>query len=119
ICFDSWFPELCRALTLKGAQIICHPANFGGRMSLEIMKVRAMENMVYTVTSNRIGTEENGNISAKFCGESQIISWNGDVLSCADDQDSIFVTEVDPKQALKKSNVMCQDLLYELNFYNR
>lgn len=118
ICFDSWFPELCRILTLKGAQILCNPANFGGRKSLDIMKVRAMENMIYTVTANRIGTENGRKIAVKFLGESQIVSYNGEIMSCVGDKESIFIIDIDPEQALRKNNVMCKDLFQELNFYN-
>jgi predicted amidohydrolase len=60
ICYDIFFPELCRLLTLKGADII---VGISGSPSFEkdifepIVKVRAMENAVNFVYTNLVGVE--------------------------------------------------------------
>jgi predicted amidohydrolase len=49
ICFDCWFPESFRLLSMRGAQIICCPTNFGGPMTLDVIKVRSLENAVFAI----------------------------------------------------------------------
>ncbi|WP_408008101.1 carbon-nitrogen hydrolase family protein [Pseudalkalibacillus sp. A8] len=62
ICYDIFFPELARMLTLKGADII---VGISGSPSFEkdifepIVKVRAMENTVNFVYTNLVGKEGN------------------------------------------------------------
>jgi predicted amidohydrolase len=58
ICFDWIFPEVCRSLALKGAEIICQPANLVLPHCPLAMRVRSIENRIFTVTANRIGSEE-------------------------------------------------------------
>jgi predicted amidohydrolase len=117
LCFDTWFPEAARRLMLQGAQIICSPANFGGPWSLDIIKARAIENIVFTITANRTGEEHRNGIDAEFRGESQIVSCAGDVLARADHQESFSFVEIDPEQARKKSTVMCDNLIHEIQLY--
>ncbi|MCD6321372.1 acyltransferase [Candidatus Bipolaricaulota bacterium] len=101
VCFDHFFPEVARTLTLKGAQIICHPANLIlpglGQLS---MRVRAMENWVFTVTANRIGQERRAHGVLRFTGESQIVAPDATVLvKASPDREEVGVTEVDPEKA--------------------
>jgi len=104
-------------LALQGAQIICSPANFGGPQSLDIGKARAIENKVYTITANRIGTEERHGVTAPFRGESQVIRYDGEILSRADENESVSVVEIDPEPARRKANLLGADLLEELACY--
>ncbi|TAN42787.1 MAG: acyltransferase [Nitrospirae bacterium] len=81
ICFDWFFPESARTLALKGAEIIAHPANLVLPYCPDGMVTRCLENRVFAVTSNRIGTEERGGRDALiFIGRSQIVSPRGEVL---------------------------------------
>ncbi len=57
ICFDWRFPEAARTLALAGADVIAHPSNLVMPHCQAAMVTRALENGVYTVTANRIGTE--------------------------------------------------------------
>jgi predicted amidohydrolase len=117
-CFDSWFPEASRFLTLDGAKILCQPANFGGTMSLSIVRTRAIENMVYMITANRIGFEESGDTAAYFRGDSRIIDYNGEILAKADDTENISIVDINPDDSKKNSVALdYQDLLEELKFY--
>lgn len=72
-CFDAWFPEASRQLVRNGAQLLCQPAAFGGRRTLEVMRVRSMENHVFSVTANRLGEEQQGDISVHFAA--RVRSW--------------------------------------------
>jgi len=115
ICFESWFPELCRHLALAGADILCHPANFGGTMSPAVIRTRAIENMVFTITANRIGAEGEGEQPATFRGESLVVDPEGTILLQADGGEQLGLSEIDPTRARRKSSVVCRDLLAEID----
>jgi predicted amidohydrolase len=97
ICFDWIFPEICRALALKEAQVIAHPANLVMPYCQRAMVTRCLENRVFAVTANRIGTERRGNEENTFTGGSQITSCDGTVLSSAPaDKNCLALSEIDP-----------------------
>lgn len=79
ICFDWFFPESCRTLALKGAQIVAHSANLVLPWGPEGMKIRSLENRVYSATANRVGIER----GLRFIGQSQIVAPNGGLLTRA------------------------------------
>jgi len=81
ICFDWRFPETARTLTLMGAQIIAHPSNLVQPYCQAAMITRALENRVFTITTNRIGTEDRNGRSMAFTGGSRIVAPDGSVLS--------------------------------------
>ncbi len=96
ICFDWIFPEAARSLALQGAQILCHPANLVLPYGQEAMRTRCIENRVFAVTANRIGSERRGTICLTFTGGSQIVSPTGEVLASASDRsESLRVIDVD------------------------
>jgi 5-aminopentanamidase len=104
ICFDWYFPESARALALKGAQIIAHPANLVLPNCPDCMPTRCLENRVFAATANRIGTEYRGGHSLRFIGKSQITSPRGEILHRAGpDQASIAVVELEVSQADDKN----------------
>lgn len=76
ICFDWFFPESARTLALQGAQVIAHAANLVLPWGPEGMKIRSLENRVFSATANRVGTER----GLRFIGQSQIVSPNGTLL---------------------------------------
>jgi predicted amidohydrolase len=77
ICFDWFFPESARALALKGAEIIAHPANLVLPWAPEGMKIRSLENRVFSATADRVGVER----GLGFIGQSQVVSPNGSLLT--------------------------------------
>jgi predicted amidohydrolase len=116
LCFESWFPEQSRRLSRQGAQILCNPANFGGPWSLDIMRTRALENVVYTITANRIGEEENAEITAHFRGQSQVIAYDGAALLRVGRQEILATVEIDPSEAQDKICVVGTDVFQELAY---
>ena len=60
VCFDWVFPEVVRILSLKGAEIICHPANLVLPYCQDAMITRCLENRVFAITCNRTGVEDRG-----------------------------------------------------------
>ncbi|RME64404.1 MAG: acyltransferase, partial [Nitrospirae bacterium] len=90
---------------LKGAQIICHPANLVLPYCPNAMPVRCLENRVFAVTANRIGKEQRQPDKAlRYIGLSQVVSPNGDILFRAkEDTEILYTTVVDVKEADNKS----------------
>lgn len=93
VCFDWNFPEVSRTLALKGAQLIAHPSNLIRSYCQSAMVTRCLENRVFAVTANRVGTEERGEDKFTFTGGSQIVSPDGNVLSSAP-KDKAFVNVI-------------------------
>jgi predicted amidohydrolase len=112
ICFDWFFPEAARTLALKGAQMIAHPANLVLPHCPEAMITRSLENHVFTATANRIGRENRGGNDLRFIGSSQIVAYNGALLTRMEaDEEQLTVVEVDPERANDKVINSRNDLL--------
>lgn len=77
ICFDWFFPESCRTLALQGAQVIAHSANLVLPWGPEGMKIRSLENRVFSATANRVGSER----GLRYIGQSQVVAPNGALLA--------------------------------------
>ncbi len=104
LCFDWIFPEASRVLALRGAQVLCHPSNLVLPYAQDAMKTRCIENCVYAVTTNRIGTERRGTITLTFSGGSQIVGPKGDVLvSAGDRSESLKVVDINIGEANNKN----------------
>jgi len=103
ICFDYFFPELTRILALAGARIICHPANLILPYAQLLTVARALENRVFWILCNRIGTERRGDRRLAFTGQSQIVAPDGTVLCRAgNNEEAVMVVEIDPSLADNK-----------------
>lgn len=104
ICFDWQFPEAARTLALNGAQIICHPSNLVLPWCQQSMTTRSLENRVFSITANRIGTEYNGEVCTTFTGQSQILGTKGEILSrLSIDKEEYSIIGIEPEQAFDKS----------------
>lgn len=68
ICWDQWFPEMARILTLKGAQLLVYPSAIGSEIAVPefdsrpswelVMRANAVMNRVFIAAVNRVGKEE-------------------------------------------------------------
>jgi predicted amidohydrolase/gas vesicle protein len=111
ICFDWFFPEMTRSLALRGAQVICHPANLVLPFCQDAMITRSLENRVFTITANRVGTETRAETSLTYTGRSQITAPNGARLVTAPaEEESVATVEIDPTEALDKQVTSRNDL---------
>ena len=88
ICFDWIFPEAARSLALAGAEIICHPSNLLLPWCQAAMVTRCQENMVFALTSNRVGTENRTGTALTFSGRSQVVSPLGERLAGLDPEET-------------------------------
>jgi len=98
VCYDSIFPEICRILTLKGAEIICAPFNRPKRPSYDglyhVAALRAYENRIYFIACNRVGKE-----MSEFLGRSAIAGPDGVILarSEGEEEEVLYATFYDDK----------------------
>ncbi|MBI5968910.1 MAG: carbon-nitrogen hydrolase family protein [Deltaproteobacteria bacterium] len=98
VCYDSIFPEICRILTLKGAEIICAPFNRPKRPSYDglyhVAALRAYENRIYFIACNRVGKE-----MSEFLGRSAIASPDGVILarSEGEEEEVLYATFYEDK----------------------
>jgi predicted amidohydrolase len=118
-CFDAWFPEVARRLTRNGAQLLCQPAAFGGLRTLDVMKVRSLENGVFSITANRIGSEARDDLRVSFCGRSQVVDCTGEIVAKAEAEQQTLVVDADVRRADVKDSPVCQDLSLEWARYYR
>ena len=105
ICFDWRFPETARTLALSGADLIAHPSNLVLPHCPQAIITRCLENRVFAVTANRIGTEERiaGN-PLNFIGQSQVVDPDGNILCRASEtKEETKIVEIDIGKSRNKS----------------
>jgi predicted amidohydrolase len=96
ICFDWIFPESMRLLALKGAEVICHPANLVLPFCQDAMITRCLENRVFAVTANRTGTEQRGGKYFRYTGRSQITGPHANILyQAGEDTEETGMVQID------------------------
>jgi len=91
ICWDQWFPEAARAMTLAGADILMYPTAIGSEPEepeldsrdswQRVMIGHAVANAVGVVAANRVGTEGEGSGAITFYGSSFVANARGDKLA--------------------------------------
>ncbi len=123
VCYDHLFPEAARCLALAGAEVLAHPANLVmpglGQLT---MRVRALENRVFAVTANRVGTECRTGETLRFTGLSQVVAPNGDVLAQGPQEgEDVKAVEIDPTKARDKLLTRLNDVFADRRpgFYRR
>jgi N-carbamoylputrescine amidase len=87
ICWDQWFPEAARAMTLAGADVLLYPTAIGSEPEepgldsrdswQRVMIGHAVANAVGVVAANRVGTEG----ALTFYGSSFVCDARGDKLA--------------------------------------
>ncbi len=108
VCWDQWYPETARALTLEGAEILLFPTAIGtephdpdldtSRLWRRAMIGHAVSNVVPVVAANRIGTEG----GQRFYGHSFICDERGDILAeYGDKETGVLTATLDLEQARK------------------
>lgn len=94
------FPEICRALALNGAEVICHSSSEMGSPRVTpkntAKRARAFENLAYIVSANSGGISGLRFPAESTDGHSQVLDYRGHVLAEAGPGDSMCAfAEVD------------------------
>jgi predicted amidohydrolase len=112
ICFDWIFPEAARSLALAGSQIICHPSNLVMHYCQDAMVTRSLENAVYCITTNRVGTEKIPEVSLTFTGRSQMTDPKGNrLIRFGKTEEGFMAVKITPETSDIKSMNRYNDVL--------
>ena len=95
------FPEIARALALRGAEVFLHSSSETGSPQLTkkgiAKRARAIENLAYVVSANSAGIANAGIPAESTDGGSQVIDYEGRVLAEAGTGESMVACiEIDP-----------------------
>jgi len=112
ICWDQWFCETARALTLKGAEIIFYPTAIGSEPEIgldskehwqRVQMGHAATNTVPVVVANRIGKEKGESCELNFYGSSFITDYTGaKIAEASRDKEEIIYAEFDLEENAKQ-----------------
>ena len=90
ICYDLWFPETSRALTLQGAEVILHPSltdTCDRDVERAMVKATAAQQQCYYIDVNAGGKQG--------CGLSLVAGPDGEILHDANIGEEFMLVEVD------------------------
>lgn len=110
-CWDEWFPEVARAYSLGGAEVIVYPTAIGSEpdhpdfdtMPLwrQVIVANGITAGTFMVVPNRIGTERLGGTAVTFYGSSFISDPYGRVLVEAPrDRPAVLLADLDLDQCV-------------------
>lgn len=107
ICWDQWYPEAARLMTLAGADVLIYPTAIGWDKQdsreeqhrqldawVTIQRSHAIANGIPVISCNRIGFEQapDSNKGILFWGNSFIAGPQGDILARANDTEAKLLT---------------------------
>lgn len=106
ICWDQWYPEAARVMTLMGAELLFYPTAIGSEPqdgSIDskdhwqmCMRGHAASNLIPVVASNRIGKEVDEDSSINFYGSSFIAGPQGNkIVEASREEETVLVSEFD------------------------
>lgn len=106
ICWDQWYPEAARCMTLMGAEMIFYPTAIGSEPqdgSIDskdhwqaCMLGHAAANLIPVIASNRVGIEEDEDSKITFYGSSFIAGPQGNkVIEANRSEETVLVAEFD------------------------
>ena len=112
ICWDQWFCETARALTLKGAEIIFYPTAIGSEPEIgldskehwqRVQMGHAATNTVPVVVANRYGKEVGESCELTFYGSSFITDYTGaKIAEASRDREEILYASFDLEENAKQ-----------------
>ena len=107
LCWDQWYPEAARIMTLKGAEILIYPTAIGWFDEdskeekerqldswITIQRSHAIANAIPVISCNRIGFEADPTgvmKGTRFWGNSFVCGAQGEMLAHAKDQDETIL----------------------------
>ncbi len=110
ICWDQWYPEAARLMTLKGAELLIYPTAIGWFDEdseeekdrqldswITIQRSHAIANGIPVLSVNRVGFEKDSSgvmEGIRFWGNSFVCDPQGQILVRADSSESIIYAEI-------------------------
>ncbi len=107
ICWDQWYPEAARIMTLKGAEILIYPTAIGWFDEdseeekerqvdswITIQRSHAIANAIPLISCNRVGFEEDSSgvmKGTRFWGNSFVCGAQGELLAKANSADETIL----------------------------
>lgn len=103
ICYDQWYPEAARTITLMGADIVLYPTAIGFVDGVEqkegswqdawetVQKGHAIANGIAVAAVNRVGKEK----SMRFWGGSFVSSQFGSLLAKGSNKEEVILAKID------------------------
>ena len=107
ICWDQWYPEAARIMSLKGAQILIYPTAIGWfdedtqeekerqlQSWITIQRAHAIANGIPLISCNRVGFEADSSgvlEGIRFWGNSFICGEQGEILAQANSTDATIL----------------------------
>ncbi len=107
ICWDQWYPETARAMTLMGAELLLYPTAIGSEpaevetpnthsMWQRAMQGHAVSNVVYLGAANRVGSETILGHQQAFYGHSFLADYTGEIQAeLGDTQEGVITLDLD------------------------
>ena len=112
ICWDQWYPEAARIMTLKGAELLIYPTAIGWfdedseeekqrqfESWITIQRSHAIANGIPVLSCNRTGFEADSSgvmAGTRFWGHSFVCGAQGEILSKASDiEETILYADID------------------------
>jgi N-carbamoylputrescine amidase len=112
ICWDQWFCETARALTLMGAEIIFYPTAIGSEPEIHldskehwqrVQMGHAATNTVPVVVANRYGKEVGESCELTFYGSSFITDYTGaKIAEASRDKEEVIYAAFDLEENAKQ-----------------
>lgn len=124
LCVDKYFPETVREMALKGAEIVCFLCAWEGYVGEKpehagyilgdkfdvLDSVRAMENQIWIITSNRVGLTNGG----QYYGHSKIVDPDGYILSECGVEEELCYADINVKEEITVVHArVCVTMLHE------
>ena len=110
ICYDAWFPEAARTLALRGADLLCIPANAPDdwvpegqrRGDLTMLNVHGIShanaNRLFVACANRVGDG--------YLGRSSIVDATGGILAFGSaTEEELISAEIDVERTLREKQL--------------
>ncbi|MDB5055447.1 MAG: Nitrilase/cyanide hydratase and apolipoprotein N-acyltransferase [Bacilli bacterium] len=109
VCWDQWYPEAARCMTLMGAELLFYPTAIGSEpqdSSIDskdhwqaCMLGHAAANLLPVIASNRVGVEEDEDSKITFYGSSFIAGPQGNkIVEANRNEETVLVAEFDLDQ---------------------
>jgi len=122
ICWDQWYPEAARIMTLRGADILIYPTAIGWFDAdssdeksrqldswVTIQRSHAIANAIPLISCNRVGFESDGSgvmAGINFWGNSFICGAQGEILATADSQnETILYADIDSNRTKETRDI--------------